>query len=296
MRMLPFFFLFVSCDALTQQTAELQGGRCLPYPRTLSVGPDGQSDARAELDTFAPNATLLWSSVRNTPSSIHAFELELKCPAGKDAEAVVFEFVAAHPTLFRIDPAEWSRTNIPCEAVSTTPQFASEAHVRFANQPASADRFAWRWFGGDERITVTAFVGTWIPPANIGDEIALRSCPSFDAVSAEQKLPQTGLSYSTFQWCSPTGSGKYFMQSGDTFEPDATEYLTWNEANLLRKQVRVSLRVAPQNLTPALLSSDANCPAPGGAPRVGFSLTYDAVTGELLDVKPGIECIVCLTP
>ncbi|MGV3619216.1 MAG: hypothetical protein ACO1OB_00285 [Archangium sp.] len=301
MRLLPFLFLCVACgvstsDSLSESSAELQAGRCLPYPRTLSVGPNGQAAARAELDTFAPQATLDWSPVRNTPSMILGLQLELKCPHGKDAEEVLFEFVSQHPTLFRIDPKEWSRNNVPCEAVATTQHIGASSRVSFANQPVAADRFGWSWAGGNERITVYSFLGSWIPTATIGDEVALRSCPSFDAKSAEQKLPTIALPYSTFQWCSPTGNGEYFMQSGDTFTPDATEYLTWNESLLLRKQLRVSLRVAPQNHTPELLSSDANCPDENHQPRVGFSLSYDAVTGELLDVKPGIECIVCLTP
>jgi len=48
------------------------------------------------------------------------------------------------------------------------------------------------------------------------------------------------------------------------------------------------LVIDPGNYTADLLASNANC-----AGSIGFELTIDAVTGQILSYVPGLGCTVC---
>jgi hypothetical protein len=57
---------------------------------------------------------------------------------------------------------------------------------------------------------------------------------------------------------------------------------------LLRKRQTGILTVHPDNWTPELINSDAFC-----GTSIGWVITFDAVTGEIVEARPGIDCIVC---
>jgi hypothetical protein len=105
------------------------------------------------------------------------------------------------------------------------------------------------------------------------------------------------LQYTVFNWCSPLGSYDYSARPLDAFDVDPAAAFEWSDqsgAVILRKVHRARLVLDASSYTPDLLSSDANCPRPGGAPYLGFALDLDSVTGELLRQKAGVDCIVCL--
>lgn len=309
MRTLPLLLLLTGCGVATldfhgesgrQATdAELQAARCAPYPWTVNVGPPAESAARAELAALAPSATMTWSAVRNTPSGLFAADFLLDCPEGKDVFEVVFAFAAAHPALFQVDPTEWALPRVPCEALPETANWLSTSRLTYAGQPARSDTFAFRARRQKERVVVEAVAGSWIPPASYVDRLALRRCASLEPKRADETARRAPLGYTVFDWCAPQKSYDYLAQPADTLELDAAAAFEWSDQSgkvELRKVHRGRLVLAPSSYTPELLSSDANCPRPGGAPYVGFELDFDAVTGELLRQKPGVGCIVCLGP
>jgi len=283
-------------DELSGHGDPLQAARCAPYPWTVNVGPSGQAAAQAELATLSPGATLQWSAVRNTPAGIFGARFELECPDGNDALEALFDFAGAHPALFRIDPAEWARRPVPCSAVSETRSTLNTSRLTYAGQPARADTFAWSWRREKERVIVETVGGSWIPPASYADRLALGRCPALDVEAAEKTVRNAKLGYTVFNWCAPQGSHTYAAQKPDLLETDPGAAFEWSEQGgsvVLRKVHRARFVLDPSSWTPPLISSDANCPLPGGAPYVGFEVDFDSVTGELLRQKPGIGCIVC---
>ena len=57
---------------------------------------------------------------------------------------------------------------------------------------------------------------------------------------------------------------------------------------LLRKYQTGTLTVNAKNWTRELINSDAYC-----GTSIGWVITFNAVTGEIVETKPGIDCIVC---
>jgi hypothetical protein len=56
----------------------------------------------------------------------------------------------------------------------------------------------------------------------------------------------------------------------------------------------VRVTIAASNYTPDLLASDALCPVPRSEEfTIGFDVTIDAHTGEIVFIKPGLDCFVC---
>ncbi len=272
---------------------------CRPYPLAVSVGAPQEAAARAELATLSPGATMTWSAVRNTPANIFGAAFELECEPGKNARELWLAFAGAHPALFRIDPSEWQSAPAPCESVPAAAEWVNTTRATYAGLPARADTLAWRWRSTGKRVVVEAVAGSWLPPAEYNDRLALSRCADLDVAAAEKTARSTRLAYRTFDFCTPTGDFTYVAAPADAFEGGKSALLEVSELSgkvLVRKVSDTRLVLAPSSYTAALLASDANCPLSGGAPHVGFELRFDAVTGELLEQKPGIGCIVCLAP
>ncbi len=311
MRPLSLFLVLTACGTssleVSADEAAGQSGRglelwapdCAPYPYAIDVGASGEAAARAELAAISPGAVMSWSATRNTPATIFSASFTFECEPGKDAREQWFAYVAQHPALFRIDPSEWHASPVPCEAVSTSGSWLNAGRATFAGQPVRADVFAWYWRAVPKGVRVEAVAGTWVPVAQYNDVVALGRCADLDVAGAEKTTRNTKLTYRTFNYCAPTGDYTYGAAKADVFSTAAGAVLEWSEDSgkvLVQKTHGAKLVLDPSSWTPELISSDANCPLPGGTPNIGFELVFDAVTGRLLQQKPGVGCIVCLTP
>lgn len=288
----------VGGETALEQDDGLQAARCAPYPWKVNVGAPAEDAARDALAKLSPEATMNWSTVRNTPAGIFQLGLELECPEGKDARELFFAFVAAHPDVFRLQPDEWAAAPMPCSGLPLDAQWVNTGRLTYAGQPARADVFAWRWRASKVGMVIEAVAGSWVPPASYVDTLALRRCASLDVKTADETVRKTKLPYTVFDWCAPRGSYEYSVAPADAFAVVAAAVFEWSEesgAVMLRKVHDARLVLDPSSYTPELLQSDANCPRPGGVPHLGFELSFDSVTGELLRHKPGVGCIVCLS-
>ncbi|MBL8951966.1 MAG: hypothetical protein JNK82_14380 [Myxococcaceae bacterium] len=314
MRNALIFLMFTACGVTTAdltaakatepETEEARGRSlwapdCSPYPLAIDVGPNGQAAAQAELAVLSPGATLSWSQVRNTPAVISGAAFSFECAPGKDARKLWLDYASAHPALFRLDASEWQTSPVPCESVTAEAIWLSATRATYAGLPARSDTFAWRWRRDGANVVVEGVAGSWVPPAQYNDALALRACADLDEKKAESTARDTKLGYTVFSWCAPVGSGSYLASPVDTFAADPNAFIELSDQTgkvLARKINDAKVVLDPSSYTPELLQSDANCPLSGGTPHVGFALRFDAVTGRLDDVKPGIGCIVCLAP
>jgi len=96
----------------------------------------------------------------------------------------------------------------------------------------------------------------------------------------------------------PLGEGDYQPEGSDSivfppteFTPSSELWWIWEDTEValrLRMRNRAYLLVRADNLDGDLLQSDTNCP-----PYVGWTLAFDAVTGAVLSLAPGVGCLVC---
>jgi len=128
----------------------------------------------------------------------------------------------------------------------------------------------------------------WASTALLDEETAaaLARCspaepPPLDAIR------QTELEGLTMSWCAVVGDYSY--------RPDATDVVEFDEgiewvavAGEWKVRRHARLFVAEQNYWPDIAGADCWCDD-----VAGFELEVDANTGEILEYRPGINCVVC---
>ncbi|MBS2014841.1 MAG: hypothetical protein JST00_18270 [Deltaproteobacteria bacterium] len=267
------------------------------YPVHVEADPLVEARAREALAKVAPNAVLAFSRARGTPSSIGGLDLPLgACPRGRSTAPLLRTLIASHPDIFQIDPSEWASDVGPsCEAVSPEGEWVSWPRLTYGGAPMKHDVLGLRVrrlaFGV---VRLEGIAGTYLPIASETVRGALAATAPFSAKAAEEQARASKLTYETFEWCIPKGSGSYAVGPADTF---AVEGRSWRYDETatgvdLVERARATLRVAPANVTPELTSSNANCPLLG-VPRVGWVLTFDTQKPSMLEAHPGIDCVVC---
>ena len=281
-------------------TADAGGLVCAAYPIPVSVSGSTEEVALAELETLSETAQLTWSEARGTLASI--FQLDLPLPAcidGADANTVVRDVLVAHPMLFRFDSDEWyAMEPFNCMFVG---DFSTVTMGRklLGGHPVARDIFAYTLRRDEDGVRLASVVATYLPP--VGDAVgaAMTSCQHLDAAQAEATVRASTLTAATFEQCVPTGEVQYQPQRDDSYVLlDDTAWL-WDETEagmFLTATRTLRLTLDPSNHTPELLSSEARCPVldgPSGAFTVGFDVRFDVETGEVINVKPGLDCIVC---
>jgi hypothetical protein len=210
-----------------------------------------------------------------------------------------WDLVEAHPSLFQIDRDEWNPASfVPCSVVQDSNQIITVARTTVGGHPVTADTFAFilRRIGGV--VHLRAVVGNYLPISTPDLTDAMDPCPDLNQAAAQATVLTTALPFTTFQLCQWSGFGSYDVAGDDTiaFETEAT--WNWyddppNQQVMLVKHWSGRVIVNPNNYAPELMSSDAYCPDSTDGDDMGFRLSFDAVTGELLSSEPGLECIVC---
>jgi hypothetical protein len=172
--------------------------------------------------------------------------------------------------------------------------------AKLANHALGRDTLSYSFKRAGATIVVTAVVATYLPPMPADLDAAMTACNDITIGAAEAAVRSTPLLASTFDNCNFTGQTSYTIKDGDTVALLPGDTWTWSEAEgavqlTATRTVRVTLAPANYQDRPDLLASDAKCPVPDSDEdfTVGFDITMDAHTGEILFIKPGLDCSVC---
>ncbi|MFO0747368.1 MAG: hypothetical protein U1F43_17125 [Myxococcota bacterium] len=275
---------------------------CDPYPLELRGDATARTRAEAALAALAPAATLDWDDGRGTLKSVLHLDLPLTdCVGTQNVFDHAWAKVLATPDLFQLDKSEWQLpAPVPCSAVTADPMLLNFGRATLGGQPVLKDIFVFILAKKDGLVTLTGVSGFYLPKSTPALTALLASCPELDTAQALAAVAKTPLPFAKFFQCQPTGDGTYTAHADDTLEFDEAAAWSWDDAPgtggvHLVKNHAARLIVAEANRSADLMASDANCPAepPDPGRVVGFRITFDAVTGELLFSLPGVGCIVC---
>jgi hypothetical protein len=273
--------------------------RCEPYPIPKQPADGARSAAQTELASLSSGATMTWNVDTGTLTSILQLAIPLPgCTDGQDVGAQVLGALAAHRPLFQLDLTEWQApAPFDCKFLGEQTTITLGRRL-LAGRPVAKDVFVYSLDRIDGVAQLTTVNGTYLPPLDAATGRTMAACNSLTVAAATAAARNTPLHTTVFSRCAPMGTVSYTPRSNDVFRLSPDEW-TWEEAPgqvLLTGQRTLRITVAPANYTPDLLSSDARCPVPGSEGNdftVGFDVTFDVHTGEILGVKPGLDCIVC---
>jgi len=279
--------------------ADAATASCAQYPIPWHPAAGSQAAAQSELSTMSPGATLTWNASEGTLSSVLQLATPLTgCSDGQDVNAQVAGMIAAHPALFQIDLSEWQLPPFyDCEFVDDAT--LNMPRRQLAGKPVAQDVFAYWLRRVNGVVQLAAVNGTYLPVLDAATGDAMTSCTTLTESAATTRARSTRLTATVYSQCARTGSVNYTPRSNDTFGFLGDAAWTWQEDPgrvLLTGQRTLRVIVNPANYNSALLSSDARCPVPegdGSQYTVGFDLVFDVHTGEILSVKPGLDCTVC---
>lgn len=267
---------------------------CKGYPLSWTF-PDTQASALADLQSLTPNATLTWSPQHGTLQLVTGMAVPIDCSNG--VWEGVWSIAEEHSDLFQLDRTEWPiEPTFPCSVVTTT-QIVNTGRMKLAGEDVRKDVFAFFVApDGGGGVRLTGVSGFYLPDVDPGQ---LPDCPNAPDSTLESAVRAQTYSFSTFTQCTPTGDGTYTPQDGDVIALDET-WWEWDDAELgvtASKSRRGTLVIDPSHVTDEIIASNLNCPDPddpSGDGRIyGYTLTFDAITGELKGAMPGIGCIVC---
>jgi hypothetical protein len=267
--------------------------RCARYPLAVPGSTTHEAAARAELASSSPGATLVWARSRDTLASVQGMSMVLTCD--EDLGKTLLEHLQTSPALYQVRTDEWRTEPLPCGAL-TQATYVRFDRTRLGGVAVAKDVLSLRVAPlGRNRVEVQAAIGFYLPPAAPLLAASLQGCNKSARADAATSARQSRFAYTEFDVCAPVKSHAYAPAADDSVSvgnPDVPIWTWEDDANgvVLRAERRGYVHVTPNNRTPDLLRSDAHCPLQGS---VGFLFTADAVTGELLDQKAGIDCIVC---
>lgn len=272
----------------------LVAGAC-PATIVVPADPKREDEARELLGKLSPDAEMSWSSERGAPASITGLALVVPCAKGELVGPTLLSELEGHGALFQVEADEWTMVDVPCGGL-TGPTILAVQRLTYAGQgttdSAAAIVSAGPW---PTHVTLEAWIGHYLPPADPALVATLESCPDLDPEKAEEAADKHMFPFGIYDQCARVGEGEYQRQTGDLFAIGAAHW-SYSEASdhvVLFKRTAATLWVAPSNHTPALLASDANCPVG----TVGFDMAFDALTGALVASDPGIgNCVVCAAP
>jgi hypothetical protein len=293
-----------SDPAVSQVAADLEG-RCPAYPIPWPTDPGARDAAAAELATLSPTAVMTWNDARGALSNIAQLDVPLPgCTDGVDVNAEVRKFLADHPRLFQLDLDEWSTLppfNCTFVPDGGLPADLTMARLRLAGHDVRHDIFDVAVKKIDGVVHMTSVTATYLPVAPKALDRQLTECVALHRGGAAAAVQATALEAPVFQGeviCQPTGTVSYSLRPDDSLSLSRDEWDWGEDASGVSLQATRTLRVTvdPRNDTPELLASGARCPVldgPADAFTVGWDVLFDAHTGEILFVKPGLDCVVC---
>jgi hypothetical protein len=279
------------------RTAGAEALRCERYPIRAQPIAGAQAAAQAELSSLSPTASLTWNGDTGTLTAASQLGIPLTgCVDGGDVWTEVIRVLAAHPKLFQLDPSEW---RIPepfnCRFLDGF-TIISMGRRSLAGHPVAKDivAFTLRRVGGV--IQLLAVNGTYLPiaGATTGEEMA--TCANLTEAAAIASARGAALRTSVFERCRKLATVSYTPQPDDGFAlfPEAW---TWDEETgrvSLSGQRTLRVTLARGHWSAELKLSDAVCPTEDGSDiTIGFDITFDIHTGAILNVKPGLDCVVC---
>jgi hypothetical protein len=251
------------------------------------------------LASIDPSAQLSWSADRGTFATITGAVPLPGCVAGEEVHSRTLAFVGAYPALFNVNVSEWSRAEdpLPCESVTDVNRYVRLARVRFAghlSQTSGLLTVGVHSVSG--QVVIFRIDGDFTPATTPTLDAALGACEGAVATTAEvfDQAARTSFTYLFGVSCNLSGVGTYQPTATDTVmlradpvfhEGRWTRLSTRPELSYVR---RAWLIIDPASYTPDLLNSNANC-----VDSIGFELTIDAVTGQILSYVPGLGCTVC---
>jgi hypothetical protein len=279
--------------------ADAATASCAQYPIPWQPAAGAQAAAQSELSAMSSGATLSWNASEGTLSSVIQLATPLTgCSDGQDVNAQVAGVLAAHPALFQLDVSEWQLPPFyDCKFVDDAT--LSMPRRQLAGKPVARDVFAYWLRRVDGVVQLAAVNATYLPVLDAATGDTMTSCTTLTESAAATRARSTPLTATVYSQCNRTGSVNYTPRSNDTIGFLGDAAWSWQEDSgrvLLTGQRTLRVIVHPANYTSALLSSDARCPVPdgdGSQYTVGFDLVLDVHTGEILSVKPGLDCTVC---
>ncbi len=271
--------------------ADLWAGHC-ELPFRFTPDPDAEDRARDRLAIVAPAATLSWSPTRGTLATVTNLNLPIGDCDG-DLGALIADLLESEPDIFQLDTSEWKSWPLLSCAAPPIDQWISGYRTQIAGHDAQGDVLGFRLKQTAAGIVLDAISATYLPSEIPGLEQRLDACPELSKEQAHALAFAASLPYSTFDYCTPTGSGRYQPAPGDALEL-GKPFVGWGQANAfapvdLFLRTPATLTVSPKHHTPELLQSSAYCP-----PTVGFRLTFEPTQPSLLESSAGIDCVVCL--
>jgi hypothetical protein len=278
-------------------TARADPAQCAQYPIPWHPAAGTQAAAKSDLAALSPGAAMTWDGNIGTLTSALPLGAPLAgCTDGQDVGQQVFDMLAAHPALFQLDLSEWRKPEpFDCKYLEDNTTL-SMGRNSLAGRPVAEDVFAYTLKRIDGQVQLASVNGTYLPVigATIGN--AMTACSSLTEPAAQATAQAAPLRAIVYSQCRKTGKVDYTPRANDGFSL-SLEAWTWDESAgqaLLSGQRTLRVIVDPANYTPELMSSAASCPSTDGEGTViGFDVLFDVHTGEILNVKPGIDCVVC---
>lgn len=296
---------FAACQSEPAEEASCEGEACddapapascdADYPTVFSAAPGRAKELQTELTKLRELAPDTEGDIDPTTGALSF--LATRIPVSFDGKGTTCEQAARAFTalatereaLFRIDPDGFEI--LSCQNVGDL-QFVSLQRPTVHGMPVigAMENLAIQF--AKTPAALVSFQGFYLPS---GAEVAARQ-PCFTKKQAAKLPVDREIPLQTFLACVSTGSGSYTIKSSDKRSvkrlavvlqptPDQVSGLE------VRLAWEIEVDVAAKNVTDELRASDAACADADGTPRIGWKLTIDAVTGELLFV--GHHCIVC---
>lgn len=273
---------------------------CKRYPIPWQPAYGTQTAAQAELASLSPGAKMTWNGTTGTLRSVLQLATPLPgCTDGQDVSAQVFDVLASHPVLFQLDLTEWPTPEpFDCKYLEDD-TILSMGRRSLAGRTVAEDVFVYSLDRIGGVVHLTGVNGTYLPIVGAAMGDTMTACDCLTEAAAIATTRTTPLKANVFSQCRRTGTVTYTPKANDVFSLFSDEAWAWHDDTgqvLLTGQRTLRVTVNPANYTPELLSSDARCPVTGIDGNdfvIGFDIVFDVHTGEIISVKPGLDCIVC---
>ncbi len=291
-----------TADLAAAELAAAKPDRCDAYPIPWKPPAGARAAAASELAALSPSALLFWDDARAALTSIARLDVPLAgCRDGADASAQIRKLISAHRLLFQIEAGEWTWPDrLDCRVVTAdSPIDLTLSRKRIDGHPIEEDIFQVSLRRVDGIVKVSSVFGFYLPA--FGPTLApdLSRCDALtdkEAVAATAALGLEAPVYQGENFCQPSSTLRYVLRRNDDVRLKKAEWAWGDDGSGIVLTGTRTLRVTvdPANYTPELLASGARCPVGDGNDfTVGWDVTLDLHTGEVLFIQPGLDCVVC---
>ncbi|OGQ79332.1 MAG: hypothetical protein A2289_06935 [Deltaproteobacteria bacterium RIFOXYA12_FULL_58_15] len=268
-------------------------------PLAFPFDPDAKDRAFADLAILQGDTANdpVWYDEWGTFSNAKMHVDLPNCTGATLVDDLVWQVVEAWPNVFALDRSEWVGassllSNIPCDNASATTSLAYQ-RTTIGGQPIYNSQAIRFYLGQDTNGFYLRMLDSfgYLPTAPTALAQTLATCAPSSQTVLEQGVFAATYTFERFVACQVVEEGKYAPQPGDTMVVTAPpRWLWYPDADNTWGLVLVyegELIVALENAGP-LDGTSAACW------RVGWTLTFDAVTGKVYWSQAGLDgCIVC---